>query len=132
MERLILADSNVYIDVLRAGGDPAAELVARFDALSLVTCGMVKLEVLRSVRSAKAFAQLSKLFDLQQFVTNDNKIWDEAIQLARSLARIGVTLPAQDLVIAVSAFRTRASVLTADKHFSMIPNLHVIPSPFTP
>ncbi|MFT4638789.1 MAG: putative nucleic acid-binding protein [Verrucomicrobiales bacterium] len=126
----VLADSNVYIDLLRAGLDPAKELVHRYGELDLVTCGMVKLEVLRAVNHRKSFRKLSSFFEVQQFVPTDNDVWDDAIDLAHALGRIGYTLPAQDLIIAVSAFRTGAAVLTADKHFSFIPNLTVIPSPF--
>ena len=130
MENLILVDSNVYIDLLRVGRDPATEIGALCNEWDLVTCGMIKLEVLRAVHTKKGNAKLSKFFAIQRFVISDNRLWDESIELARSLAQQGVTLPGPDLVIAASAFRVGAAVLTADKHFSLIPNLHVIPSPF--
>ncbi len=84
----------------------------------------------RAVRTTRGIANLSAFFAIQRFVISDNKVWDEAISLGRSLAKLGVTLPGPDLVIAASALRVDAAVLTADKHFSMIPGLHVIPSPF--
>ncbi len=126
----ILVDSNVYIELMRAGRDPAEVLVDLYGGLDLVTCGMVKLEVLRGVRANRAFGKISSFFDVMLFVNSDNRIWDESIALARRLAGIGVTLPAQDIVIAASAFRAGAAVLTADRHFSFIPNLEVIHSPF--
>ena len=129
---LILADSNVYIDLLRAGRDPAEVLIRDYGAVDLVTCGIVKLEVLRGIKVRKAFELLRQFFSVQQFVDSDFGLWEEATDLARTLARAGATLPAPDLIIAVSAFRTGASVLTADKHFSLIPNLPVIQSPYHP
>ena len=130
MENLILVDSNIYIDLLRAGRDPATEIGSICDERDLVTCGMVKLEVLRAVFTKKGFARLSDFLAIQRFVIADNKVWDEGIALAQSLAKAGITLPGPDLVIAASALRVGAAVLTADRHFSMIPDLHVIPSPF--
>lgn len=129
-ETLILADSNVYIELLRAGEDPAEVLVEDYGSLDLITCGMVKLEVLRGVRQRAIFDRLSEFFGVQRWVESRFEDWEDAITLARDLARQGVTLPATDLIIATAAFRTGASVLTADKHFSLIPNLPVIPSPF--
>ena len=51
-----------------------------------------------------------------------------ATQDARQLARKGVTLPAQDLVIAACAIRIEAAVLTYDHHFFDIPGVTVLSS----
>lgn len=126
----VLVDSNVYIDILRADLDPQRELGDRLGDADIVICGMVKLEVLRGVRSKKLFDRLEAFFAVMQFVPADNAIWDESVALARRLAQGGYTLPAQDILIAVSAFRAGAAVLTADGHFSFIPGLPVIPSPW--
>ena len=53
-------------------------------------------------------------------------VWERATQLAWSLDRQGVVLPAQDLLIAACALHANATVLTADAHFSRIPGLRVI------
>lgn len=127
---LVLTDSNVYIDLLRQSEDPAEVLVADLGALDLVTCGMVKMEVLRGVKHPRAHDNLAAFFAVQQFVPTDNNIWDRATDLARSLARSGITLPAQDILIATCAFHAGAAVLTADHHFSLIPDLNVIASPY--
>lgn len=127
---LLLVDSNVYINLLRANLSPANELGARFEQADLVTCGMIKLEVLRGVRSKKLLSHLESFFAVMQYVPADNTIWDESVVLARRLAGLGHTLPAQDILIAVSAFRAGAAVLTSDRHFSCIPGLPVIPSPW--
>ncbi|MFV1994443.1 MAG: PIN domain-containing protein [Verrucomicrobiales bacterium] len=126
----ILVDSNVFIDILRADLDPQRELGEHCGDADIVTCGMIKLEVLRGIRSEKLLARLEAFFEVMRFVPTDNAIWGNAIVLARKLSIAGYTLPAQDVLIATSAFRAGASVLTADKHFAHIPNLPVIPSPW--
>jgi predicted nucleic acid-binding protein len=126
----ILVDSNVYIDILRADLDPQHELGTHFQESDIVTCGMIKLEVFRGVRTKRLLTRLESFFEVMQFVPAENAIWDEAIALARRLSVLGFTLPAQDILIAASAFRAGAAVLTSDKHFSYIPELTVIPSPW--
>ena len=45
------------------------------------------------------------------------------------LDRQGITLPGPDLVIAASAMRLGAAVMTSDEHFSRIDGLRVIAPP---
>jgi predicted nucleic acid-binding protein len=49
----------------------------------------------------------------------------EAAELAWTLDRKGIVIPAQDLVIACCAHRIGAVVLTMDAHFRRIPDLLV-------
>jgi predicted nucleic acid-binding protein len=125
MESAVLVDSCVYITLLREGLDPATELLQRTSLDDLGTCGMVRMEVLRGLKVPKVKTRLSEFFDVLQNVPTDNRIWDEATELAWQLGREGTTLPAQDILIATCARRLGAAVLTFDKHFAMIPKLRV-------
>ena len=61
-------------------------------------------------------------------VPSDDRVWETATQEAWQLARKGITLPAQDLVIAACANRIEAAVLTYDNHFYDIPGVTVLSS----
>ena len=63
------------------------------------------------IKHQRTHDRLEAFFSVQQFVASDNTIWDRATALARSLARAGVTLPAQDILIATCAFHAGAAVL---------------------
>jgi len=126
MDQPILVDSNVYISLLRAGRDPAVALGNRYEMADLVICGMVRLEVLRGIKSPKVLERLGAFFDVLMNVPSDNRIWEEATDLAWRLDRGGRTLPSPDLVIAASAFRVGAAVCTHDRHFDHIPGLRVV------
>jgi hypothetical protein len=52
-----------------------------------------------------------------------------ATELAWKLDRQGITIPGPDLVIAASAMKLGAAVMTSDAHFSRIDGLRVIESP---
>jgi predicted nucleic acid-binding protein len=128
----LLIDSNVFISLLRRGRDPVAVLGgwAYTNHTNLITCGMVRLEVLRGIKVEKVFSMMTSFFDVMENVSTDDNTWESAALLAWELDRQGRILPAQDLLIAAIARRTDSAVLTDDKHFENIPHLTVIPSPF--
>jgi predicted nucleic acid-binding protein len=125
MASVVLVDSCVFITLLREKRDPAVELLQRTSLDDLATCGMVSMEVLRGLRIPKVKTRLTEFFSVLQNVPTDNRIWQEATETAWQLSRMGVTLPAQDILIATCARRIGAAVLTFDRHFEEIPSLRV-------
>ena len=67
--------------------------------------------------------------DVMINVPSDNRLWSSATDLAWKLVRQGITIPGPDLVIAASALRLGAAVMTSDAHFSRIEGLRVIAPP---
>ena len=129
MENGVLVDSSVFIHLLRHDIDPVVALQEEFTSLDLVTCGIVKVEVLRGVKNPKVRERLEDLMSILRFVPSDNTLWDAATDLAWAMDRAGQVIPATDILIAVSAQRIGASVLTLDHHFSMIPRLSMAKFP---
>jgi predicted nucleic acid-binding protein len=125
----ILVDSNVYIDLLRHRRDPAAILHAWAGRRDLAVCGMVRLEVLRGIRSLRLRAALGTFMDVMLNVPADGRLWQEATDLAWALDRQGMIIPGADALIAASALRLNAAVLTSDAHFARIDKLQVIAPP---
>jgi len=125
MESVLLVDSCVFITLLRKGLDPATELLQRANLDDLGTCGMVRMEVLRGLKIPRVKTRLAEFFAVLQNVPTDNRLWDEATELAWQLGRSGITMPSQDILIATCARRIGAAILTFDKHFAMIPTLRV-------
>lgn len=126
MNAPVLVDSNVYIGLLRRGLDPAEILHAWIGNGDLATCGMVRLEVERGLRLEKIRRRLGAFFDVLINIPTSNKIWEQAADLASTLDRSGITLPAQDILIATCAQEIGASVLTDDRHFEEFTGLQVI------
>lgn len=125
MDLPTLVDSNVYIDLLRSGLDPSKELTRLVSTTDLATCGMIRVEVLRGVKTPSVRDRLAGFFDVLQNVPTDNRLWEESALLAWKLDRKGRAIPATDLLIAACALRVGAIVLTADAHFDEIPGLKV-------
>lgn len=129
MDLPILVDSNIYIGLLRRGYDPVSVLFEHYDTTALITCGMVRLEVLRGVRLPKTLARLAAFMDVMQYVEADAQLWSEAITLAARTDRNGTPVSATDAYIAACAFRKGASVLTGDQDFKLIADLQVLELP---
>ncbi len=126
MANLLLPDSSFYITALREGRDPLRELAHNADDHDTATCGMIMLEVTRGRSDPNVLRRFRDAFAVMVHLTTTNPIWERASQLAWSLDRQGVTLPAQDILIAAHALQADATVLTHDVHFSSIPGLRVV------
>lgn len=120
-----MVDSNVYIHFLKKNLDPLQHLATWADPAEFLTCGMVRMEVERGIRSEKMRARFTDFFDLLRFVPTSNRIWANATELAWVLDRRGTVLPAQDVLIAAHAFKFGGAILTSDRHFYEIPGVKV-------
>jgi len=87
---------------------------------------MVVLEVSRGRSDPNVLRRFREAFAVMIFIPTANQIWERAAQLAWSLDRQGLILPAQDILIAAHALQADATVLTHDAHFNSIPGLRVI------
>lgn len=125
----ILVDSNVYIDLMKRRRDPIRVLGEWAGSAQLVTCGMVRLEVLRGLKNPRALQRISSFMDIMINVRTDAAFWPDATDLAWKLDRQGKVLPGTDIVIAACAMHISAAVLTSDTHFRFIEGLSVIAPP---
>lgn len=82
MESEVLVDSNVFIDLMKYRGDPAPWLYRWPGIRNLVVCGIVRVEVLRGVKSPKAYSKLNNFMDVMVNVPASNRLWDEVAALA--------------------------------------------------
>ncbi len=124
--KIVLIDSSWWIGEARAGRDPVRELTLAAHLHDLAICGVVRCEVARGVRSAESLAKLRRFWDVMIYVPTDNALWREAEDLLWTLDRAGRQIPLPDAVIAVSALRVGAVVLTHDGHFDAVAGLHTV------
>lgn len=122
----VLVDSSYYIGQLRAGEDPFADFALHADDIDFFTCGIVRIEVLRGVKVAKARERFAALFSVMLNVPTTARILERAADLAWQLDREGRVMQVTDLLIAVSALEADAALLTFDSDFRRIPGLRVI------
>jgi len=126
MGGFLLVDSPIYIDELRARRDPAESFDEALRAGRLLTCGIIRCEVLRGIVKPIVHEKMRNLFLVIQGCSLDETLWSEAADLAWKLDRRGIVLPLPDLAIAACAFRHGATVVTTDGHFHSVPDLPVL------
>lgn len=119
----VLADSSFYIGLLRRREDPVRALALAAATRDLVVCGVVRCEVGRALRPAGVRQKFSRFWDVMINVPSDNRLWQQVEQTLWELDRQGIIVPLTDAIIACSAMRVGAVVLTYDHHFSLIPGV---------
>jgi predicted nucleic acid-binding protein len=124
--RPVLVDSSYYIDRLRQRKPLMRELQAIASNRSLATCGAVRCEVGRGIREPAARKLLHQVWSTMLYVPTDNRLWESTEELLWQLDRQGKVVPAIDALIAESAKRVGAVILTLDSHFQMIPGIIVV------
>jgi predicted nucleic acid-binding protein len=122
---VILLDSSIFIGWTRRGINPLDLLHRQLHANELVSCGIVRCEVLRGTVKPKAQAELNALFDVIPEIPTTAKIWQQAAEIAWELDRKGSVLPLPDIIIAACALSEDATVITTDTHFTKIPKLKI-------
>ena len=122
---MTLVDSSKYISWMRAGRSPVTMLAQSLRTRSLVSCGIIRIEVLRGIVRKKVHAELTALFDAIPQIAIDDGIVRDATETAWRLDRKGRVLPVTDLLIAACAQRVGAVIVTEDPHFKHIPGITV-------
>ncbi len=122
----LLVDSAAYINLLRSGMDVRQRLLPFLRTGCLYNCGVVRAEVLRGIKSPRMRDELEAFFDVIPEVPADARIWRYVSQVGWDLGRRGKWPPVTDLVIAASALRTGAQLVSPDSHFADIPGLTVL------
>ena len=120
----VLVDSCWYITTAKTGGNPLAMLASIAQVRDVATCGIIRCEVARGLRSPKVLCEFQAAWDVMLYVPTDNKLWLEIEGLIWQLDRtVGGALPLADIIIAACARRIGAVVLTFDAHFSSLPGI---------
>lgn len=122
---MILVDSSKYISWMRSGRNPITLVAVPVQAGELVSCGIIRIEVLRGVVKSNVKEQLAEFFRIVPEVALSPALLNEAAELAWSLDRQGNILPITDILISVCAQKANAVLITEDPHFQRIPGLKV-------
>lgn len=123
---LALQMANGLSRLLRLGLDPSRVLGDWIGNGDLATCGIIRVEVLRGIRSKVVRERMERFLNLMREIPTTGEIWREAGHLAWKLDRSGIVLPAQDVLIATCARSIGPGVLTDDGHFHRVPGCIVL------
>jgi predicted nucleic acid-binding protein len=75
------------------------------------------------MREPTARSLLRQIWATMLYVPTDNRLWESTEELLWRLDRQGIVVPMIDALIAESARRIGAVILTLDSHFQLIPGI---------
>jgi len=117
-----LVDTSAWILALRKDFSPGVK--ERIDHLlkenTVITTGMVKLEILGGTKTESEFRRLKRRLDALDSVDLDTSLWEESYDLAFKLRRKGITVPYTDILIAACALKIGSTVVHVDAHFDLM------------
>ena len=111
--------------MLRPNGDPAVRdrVKAALNGGLACWCPVVQLELWNGARGQHEQNMLQKFADTLPELSIDEDVWTEAYALARRARAQGVTVPANDVLIAACARYHGASLETADSDFGFLASI---------
>jgi len=122
-EKMVLADTCVWIEYFRTRSALSEEVKRLIQEGSIVTTGIVVLELLHGAKRAKSKDLIKDTLLALPFLETTRDSWLLAGEIGHTLRRKGITLPATDLLMAVIAKSNGCEVFTTDGHFKQIPDL---------
>ena len=122
LNKLFLVDTSAWILALRKDFLPVVKdrIAYLLKENTIITSGMVKLELLGGTKEEKEFQRLKTRLDALDLVETNNSLWEKTYELAFRLRRKGITVPYTDILVAASALVVDATVVHADSHFDLM------------
>lgn len=119
---VFLVDTSTWLLALRKEFVP--EVKELLDRLlrenSVITTGIIKLEIIGGARTEYEFQRLKSRFNALDAVKTDEPVWQKACELGFALRRKGVTVPHTDILIAACSLQSGSVIVHADAHFDLI------------
>jgi len=121
-QELALLDTSVWIHYLRSDGQQKLKTAVKRALIEgrVLSCSVVKTEILVGSRDEKSFAKLSEHLKGVPDIPIDGAVWEGAARLGYTLRKKGITIPLLDLVIAEAAMQREAVLWHIDNHFEEI------------
>jgi len=86
----------------------------------VLSCSVVRTELLIASRDEKSFAKLSGHLGAIPGIPIDESVWKGAARLGHTLRKKGIAIPFPDLLIAEAAIQRETVLWHADNHFEKI------------
>lgn len=122
MNELVLIDSSVWISFYRPQGslDTKEMVTGAIREDVVITCGLIKAEVLQGTTNQKSFDIINNDFGAFRQIEITEDIFESAAKLAFDLRRKGITVPMIDIIISVLAIKNNLTLWHSDNHYEMI------------
>lgn len=125
MAHPMLIDTSAWVEAMRRQGDETTrdEVHAALRAGRARFCDVVRLELWNGIGDERERKWLLELEQTIETVPTDDTVWKEARRLAREARRLGLTLPATDLLVAACSRVHGLGILHRDGHFDRLASI---------
>lgn len=119
---MIVVDSSAFIEYYRGSGlsDVQDAVAASIATDQAAVNGIIQVEICAFAAGDSECRQLKADFQAFHWLELQRRDFDLATELGFVLRRRGLTIPANDLIIAASAIRADARLLHRDAHFDQV------------
>lgn len=130
MAKPLLIDTSAWIEAMRRKGDEATrnEVHAALRSGRARFCDLVRVELWNGIGGDAERKWLVDMEHSVESVPTDERVWSEARRLARESRRLGLSLPATDLLIAACARVHGLEILHRDAHFDRLSSIDPAPA----
>lgn len=126
-EDSLFIDTSAWVEYFRG---PSRELGGAVDVAldegRAVGAGVVLTELLQGARDEQSMKKIEDLFDTLPLLDIGLDTWKAAGKLANRYKRKGIVLPLPDVLIAQLCIENAAFLLTTDRHFERIREVHLV------
>lgn len=118
----VLLDTSAWIAFFSSTGHDALKRDVReaLDAERVVTCAVVRVEVLVGARDRAAFCKLESLLQHLPQIPIDDDVWSRAAALGFAMRKQGRSIPFSDLLIAEACRSRSLELWHLDEHYEVI------------
>jgi predicted nucleic acid-binding protein len=122
----LFVDTSAWVEYFRG---PSRELGEAIDfALEegrAVGAGVILMELLQGARDEPSLKKIEELFDTLPLLDVGRMTWKAAGRLSNRYKKKGIVLPLPDVLVAQLCIENTAFLLTTDRHFERIREVHL-------
>ena len=122
----VFIDTSAWVEYLRG---PARELGDAIDSAldegRAIGAGVILMELLQGSKDDRSIKKIETLFNALPLLDIGFDTWKAAGKLSNRYKKKGMILPLPDVLIAQLCIENNAILLTADRHFEQITEVHL-------
>lgn len=122
----LFIDTSAWVEYFRGPSRELGEIVDfALDEGRAIGAGVILMELLQGARDEPSMKKIEHLFETLPLLDIGPDTWKAAGQLSNRYKKKGVVLPLPDVLVAQLCIENHAFLLTTDRHFERIREVHL-------
>lgn len=122
----LFIDTSAWVEYFRGPSRELGEAVDfALDEGRAIGAGVILTELLQGARDEQSMKKIEDLFDALPLLDMGPDTWKAAGRLSNRYKKKGIVLPLPDVLVAQLCIENNAFLLTTDRHFERIREVHL-------